>query len=230
VLCILPLKSFSAERNRVDNNQWRYPLEDIKSIIAENIVRLRHRSGMTQIGLAEKLNYSDKAVSKWERGESVPDISVLKNIADLFGVTVDYLISSGHEDEPDDVIEVVVDEVAIKKKKRSRAMITGMSVLLVWLVASVIFVPIDIATTEAVAHWLAYAYAVPASMLVWLIFNSIWFNRRRNYLIISLMVWTLLAAIHLSVLVGGFNVWQIYLLGIPGQLIISLWSVIGKKI
>ena len=230
MLCILPLKSFSAERNRVDNNQWRYPLEDIKSIIAENIVRLRHRSGMTQIGLAEKLNYSDKAVSKWERGESIPDISVLKNIADLFGVTVDYLISSGHEDEPDDVIEVVVDEVAIKKKKRSRAMITGMSVLLVWLVASVIFVPIDIATTDAVAHWLAYAYAVPASMLVWLIFNSIWFNRRRNYLIISLMVWTLLAAIHLSVLVGGFNVWQIYLLGIPGQLIISLWSVIGKKI
>lgn len=228
MLYALPQKSFLAERKRVDNNQWRYPLEDIKSIIAENIVRLRHRSGMTQIGLAEKLNYSDKAVSKWERGESVPDISVLKNIADLFGVTVDYLIESGHEDD-DDAIEVVVDEAALKKKKRSRAMITGMSVLLVWLIASVIFVPIDIATTDAVAHWLAYAYAVPASMLVWLIFNSIWFNRRRNYLIISLMVWTLLAAIHLSVLVGGFNVWQIYLLGIPGQLIISLWSVIGKK-
>ena len=198
--------------------------------LGRKIARLRKRQGLTQQALAERLGVSDKAVSKWERGESVPDISVLKNIADLFGVTVDYLISSGHEDEPDDVIEVVVDEVAIKKKKRSRAMITGMSVLLVWLVASVIFVPIDIATTDAVAHWLAYAYAVPASMLVWLIFNSIWFNRRRNYLIISLMVWTLLAAIHLSVLVGGFNVWQIYLLGIPGQLIISLWSVIGKKI
>jgi transcriptional regulator with XRE-family HTH domain len=188
----------------VDNNQWRYPLEDIKSIIAENIVRLRHRSGMTQIGLAEKLNYSDKAVSKWERGESIPDISVLKNIADLFGVTVDYLITSGHED--DAAIEVTVDEVALQKRRRSRAMITGMSVLLVWLIASVIFVPIDIATTDAVAHWLAYAYAVPASMLVWLVFNSIWFNRRRNYLIISLMVWTLLAAIHLSVLVLNVQV------------------------
>ena len=204
-------------------------MEDIKSIIAENIVRLRRRSSMTQIGLAEKLNYSDKAVSKWERGESIPDISVLKNIADLFGVTVDYLISPGHENEPEDQVEVVVDEAVLKKKKRSRAIITGMSVLLVWLVASVIFVPIDIATTGTVAHWLAYAYAVPASMLVWLIFNAIWFNRRRNYLIISLMVWTLLAAIHLSVLVGGLNVWQIYLLGIPGQLIISLWSIIGKK-
>ena len=205
-------------------------MEDIKSIIAENIVQLRHRDGMTQMELAEKLNYSDKAVSKWERGESVPDISVLKSIADLFGVTVDYLITSGHEDGGDGSINIVVDEAALKKKKRSRAMITGMSVLLVWLIASVIFVPIDIATTDAVAHWLAYAYAVPASMLVWLIFNAIWFNRRRNFLIISLMVWTLLAAIHLSVLVGGFNVWQLYLLGIPGQLIIWLWSVIGKKI
>ena len=205
-------------------------MEDIKSIIAENIVQLRHRDGMTQMELAEKLNYSDKAVSKWERGESVPDISVLKSIADLFGVTVDYLITSGHEDGGDGSINIVVDEAALKKKKRSRAMITGMSVLLVWLIASVIFVPIDIAATDAVAHWLAYVYAVPASMLVWLVFNSIWFNRRSNFLIISLMVWTLLAAIHLSVLVGGFNVWQIYLLGIPGQLIISLWSLIGKKI
>lgn len=184
---------------------------------------------MTQIELAEKLNYSDKAVSKWERGESVPDISVLKSIADLFGVTVDYLISGDHDDEPDAESEAA-DKAARQIKQRNRAIITGISVLLVWLIASVIFVPIDIATTDAVAHWLAYAYAVPASMIVWLVFNSIWFDRRRNYLIISIMTWTLLAAIHLSVLVGGYNIWQIYLFGIPGQLIISLWSVIGKKI
>ena len=203
-------------------------MEDIKSIIAENIVRLRHRSGMTQIGLAEKLNYSDKAVSKWERGESVPDISVLKNIADLFGVTVDYLIESGHEDD-DDAIEVVVDEAALKKKKRSRAMITGMSVLLVWLIASVIFVPIDIATTDAVAHWLAYAYAVPASMLVWLVFNSIWFNRRRNFIIISLLMWSVLAAVYLTLLPFQVNMWLLFVVGIPGQVIIILWSRLKKS-
>ena len=203
-------------------------MEDIKSIIAENIVQLRRANGMTQIDLAEKLNYSDKAVSKWERGESVPDISVLKNIADLFGVTVDFLITADHDPSELEVGEDI--ELQRKKKDRTRGMITGMSILLVWLVASIIFVPIDIATTGIWAHWLAFAYAVPVSMLVWLIFNAMWFNRRRNYLIISLMVWTLIAAIHLTVLVCGYNIWQMYLLGIPGQLIIVLWSKIGKKI
>jgi transcriptional regulator with XRE-family HTH domain len=186
---------------------------------------------MTQIELAEKLNYSDKAVSKWERGESVPDISVLKNIADLFGVTVDYLICSDHAEDG-----AVVDDGSQKqeeitsKKKRTRIMITGMSVLLVWLVAFLVFVPLDIVTKDTVAHLLAFAFAVPVSMLVWLVFNALWFDRRRNYLIISLMFWTLIFAVHMTVLVAGYNLWQLYLLGIPGQLIIILWSKIGKKI
>ena len=52
-------------------------MEDIRSIIANNLVILRRKKEMTQTELAEMLNNSDKAVSKWERGESVPDISVL---------------------------------------------------------------------------------------------------------------------------------------------------------
>jgi transcriptional regulator with XRE-family HTH domain len=203
-------------------------LEDIKAIIAENIVQLRRKSGMTQIELAEKLNYSDKAVSKWERGESVPDISVLKNIADMFGVTVDYLITAEHS-ENECVEEDASAAERILRKKRLHVMVMGMSILLVWLIAAVIFVPIDIATTGVRAHWLAFLYAIPTSMLIWLIFNAIWFDRRRNYLIISLMVWTLIAAIHITVLMFGYNIWQFYLLGIPGQLIIILWSKIGKK-
>ena len=91
-------------------------MEDIKSIIAENIVQLRRANGMTQIDLAEKLNYSDKAVSKWERGESVPDISVLKNIADLFGVTVDFLITADHDPSE---LEVGEDIELQRKKKES---------------------------------------------------------------------------------------------------------------
>lgn len=205
-------------------------MEDIKSIIAGNIVQLRRKSGMTQIELAEKLNYSDKAVSKWERGESVPDISVLKNIADLFGVTVDYLITAEHEEICETEQESLEDaEEVARKKKRKKVMIAGMSVLLVWLVAAVIFVPLDIVMSDTMAHWIAFVYAVPISMLVWLIFNAMWFNRRRNFLIISLMVWTLIAAIHLTVLLFGHNIWQFYLLGIPGQMIIILWSIIGKK-
>ena len=204
-------------------------MEELKLIIAKNIVMLRRRDGMTQIELAQKLNYSDKAVSKWERGESVPDIAVLKAIADMFGVTVDYLITDGH-----DVTEQVVDESVPKyardaKKHRMHRVITGMSVLLVWVIATLLFIIFDASWHRSDANYLVIVYAVVASMLVWLVFNSIWHNRRRNYLIISGLMWSVLLAVHTSILVGGFNLWQLYLLGIPGKIIIVLWSIIGKK-
>ena len=203
-------------------------MEDIRSIIANNLVILRRKREMTQTELAEMLNYSDKAVSKWERGESVPDIAVLKSIADIFGVTVDYLIQSEHEE--DESADRELGEQLAKKRLRKRGVIMGMSIMLVWLIAAVIFVPIDIMLADAVGHWNAFLFAVPVSMLVWLIFNSIWFNKRKNFLIISLLIWSTIAAIHICVLIFGYNIWQLYLLGIPGQLITSLWSVIGKKV
>ena len=206
-------------------------MEDIKAIIANNIATLRRESGMTQTALAEKLNYSDKAISKWERGESVPDISVLKSIADLFGVTVDYLIEAEHTSDGGETRDLAAqNELLSERRRRKHLMIMGMSVLLVWLVAAAIFVPIDIVLTEARAHWLAFVFAFPVSALVWLIFNSVWFDKRKNYLIISLMMWTLIISVYLMLLSFGHNVWQFYLFGIPGQLIIILWSKIGKKI
>lgn len=204
-------------------------MEDIKAIIAENIVQLRRKAGMTQIELAERLNYSDKAISKWERGESVPDIGVLKSIADMFGVTVDYLITAEHPQEDEIQEDPATAEEQIQKKKRMHVMVMGMSILLVWLIAAIIFIPIDIAVSDAKAHWLSFAYAIPVSMLVWLVFNATWFNRRRNYLIISLMMWSLITVLHLSLLMFGHNIWHFYLLGAPGQMIIILWSIIGKK-
>ena len=51
--------------------------QKLKSQIGANLSAYRKRAGMTQAGLAEKLNYSDKAISKWERGESVPDVLIL---------------------------------------------------------------------------------------------------------------------------------------------------------
>lgn len=202
-------------------------MDDIKLIISQNIVALRRKHGLTQIELAEKLNYSDKAISKWERGESIPDITVLKAIADIFGVTVDYLIRADHEHEETD--EPEMSESVVERIKRRRRMVTGMSVLLVWVIATLLFVILDIATSLGLGHFLTFAYAVPASCIVWLVFNSIWHNRRFNYVIISLMMWSLLASVYLSVLAGGVSIWQLYLLGIPGQIIIALWSVIGRK-
>ncbi len=205
-------------------------MDDIKLVISQNIVYLRKKNGMTQSTLAEKLNYSDKAISKWERGESAPDITVLKAIADIFGVTVDYLIESDHPDTDEgEETSLRSDESVIAKIKRRRRVVTIMSTLTVWVVATIIFVVLDLSLDGTWAHFLTFAYAVPAAAIVWLVFNSIWHNRRLNYIIISLFMWSTLFAVHLSTLAGGVNAWQIYLLGIPGQLITALWSVIGKK-
>ncbi len=212
-------------------------MEDLKSIIAENITALRKGSSMTQIELAERLNYSDKAISKWERGESVPDITVLKTIADMFGVTVDYLLVREHisvdqELSEEEILKHEREEKKQEKKKRlkkTHSIVAAMSVLLVWLIATLLFVILDASLNGTLRHLLVFPYAVVASTIVWLVFNSMWFNKRRNYLIISIMIWAIAVAVHITVLAGGHNLWQIYLLGIPGQIIIALWSIIGKK-
>ena len=83
-------------------------MDDLKSAFAKNVSDLRNINGMTQLELAEKLNYSDKAVSKWERGESIPDISVVMQIADIFGVSVDYLLSTEHTEDDENNITFVL--------------------------------------------------------------------------------------------------------------------------
>ena len=199
-------------------------MTDLKQTIAKNITALRQASKMTQIELAEKLNYSDKAISKWERGESIPDVTVLKSIADLFGVTLDYLVQDGHSHIPEPQQENP------GRKHRNHTVITTLSVLLVWLISTFCFVSFDIISPQISAKWLSFLYGVPVSMIVWLVFNSIWFNKRRNYLIISLLMWSILISAILTVLMFGRFAWQPVLLGIPGQIIIFVWSRFQRKV
>jgi transcriptional regulator with XRE-family HTH domain len=198
--------------------------DNLKSIIAANISDLRRRHNMTQLELAERLNYTDKAISKWERGESIPDVLVLKQIADLFGVTVDYLLQEEH---PASAETAEQEQVLTKKRQsiRARGFVTGMSILLVWLVATVLFMICDMAGTDLIPHWIFFIYAIPASMILWLVLNSIWFNRRRNYLIISLLMWSVLISVFVTIWqIASYNAGLIFMLGIPGQAIVVMWS------
>ena len=190
-------------------------MKDLKNIIADNIVLLRKEKGLTQAQLAEKLNYSDKAVSKWERGESLPDVAVLKCLSEILGVTVDYLLESDHQ-------KAELEKATVSRKKfRRRAIITSMCVMLVWLIATVVFFILDTVTNLG-HHWLCFVYAAPVSFAVWLIFNSIWFNTRRNYLIISALLWTTLGSLFVTFL--WLKLWLLFIVGIPAQIIIFLWS------
>lgn len=199
-------------------------MEDLKPIIAKNITHLRQSRKMTQIELAEQLNYSDKAISKWERGESVPDVSVLKSIADLFDVTVDYLLTDGNTPSP---VSGEGEHKAIKR--HNHIVITALSLLLVCFIATLIYVMMDIIFPGFRYRWVPFLYAVPVSMIVWLVFNSIWFNTRRNYLIISILMWSVLICLVVTLTDLSLTSWQLMLLGIPGQIIIFVWSRLRRR-
>lgn len=189
-------------------------MTDLKRIIANNIADLRKSVPYTQAELAEKLQYSDKAISKWERGESVPDIIVLKQIAQLFGVTVDYLLEEEHS-QKDKM------QLAIRQINRNHMLITGLACMLVFLIATLVFVVSDLATAVG-SFWLAYVYCVPVCSILLIVFNSIWGQKWWNFVFISLLMWSILACIYLTI--GIYGNWLIFVIGVPGQIIILMWS------
>ena len=209
-------------------------MEDIKSIVAKNISELRQSHRMTQLELAEKLNYSDKAISKWERAESSPDISVLVEIAELFGVTLDYLVKAEHPDSSaEESAEDTTAETCAEKKPRSegrynRRAIAYISESGAWIVAICAFIITTLILQRMAFQFLYFFYALPIVMTIRLIFNSVWFNPRHNYYIISLLMWSILATIHVTFLYFGVNVSLIYLLGVAGQIVIVLSSLISR--
>lgn len=209
-------------------------MEQFKKIVAENLSAMRKEHHLTQLQLAELLHYSDKAVSKWERGESLPDLIVLKQIADLYHVTLDDLVSSPEEraarnipqeteltEEPDAPPQtfLIRDE---KIHNRNRRVITTLASLLVWFIATLAFVILDTFAPDIRFTPLMFLYALPLTAIVVLVFNSLWFNKRANYLIISVLMWSSLATIYLSFL--RYNPWKIFLVGVPAQIIIIVWS------
>ena len=196
-------------------------MKDIKGIVAKNICELRQLNNMTQLELAEKLNYSDKAISKWERAESCPDISVLVQIAEMFGVTVDYLVNEENQ-------LPAISKSASDERRYNRRAIAYISESCAWIIAIVAFIITTLILKQTTFQFLYFAYALPVALIVKLVFNSVWFNPRHNYLIISILMWSLLAAIHITFLYFGIDVALIYLTGVAGQIVIVLWSFISK--
>ena len=201
-------------------------MQDLRKIIAENICELRMNAQMTQAGLAEILNYTDKAVSKWERGEAVPDITVLKEIADYFGVSVDYLLKKEHS----------ADEIAPSRAHRAEAInrfiITMITLVSVWVFASIAFIILMLSPAEA-PPWLAYIYAVPVCSVVLLVLNSVWGRRKLNFLIVSVLLWSLFLSVYLSLLtLGSLNLWMLFIVCAPAQAVILFvpgFRPVGKE-
>lgn len=201
--------------------------EKLKYQIGANIAAYRKRAGLTQLALAEKLNYSDKAVSKWERGESIPDVLTLMQLAAQFGIPVNDLLTDP-EALPGNpgTLEKAMTQVSEKalKRKANKNVILALSSTLVWFVALLAFVlmsPFDF--LEKYSR-LLFFYAIPANAIVLLSLRSAWHDFRWNKMLISAIVWGTLLSIYVTLrVVLQVSYLKLFLLGIPGQIAIFLW-------
>ena len=189
-------------------------MENLNLIIAKNICEYRKKCKLTQSELANLLNFSDKSVSKWERGESIPDINVLMQICKIFGITINDLTSEHKSYKLSRLL------------KRNKILIPIISAGLVWLVATIIFVSLLIFAPQVPKKWLCFIYAIPLSSIVLLIFSWIWGKRWMRLIFESLITWTSLLCICLSV---QKNVWYLMLIGIPVQILAILWYFMRRK-
>ena len=190
-------------------------MKELRESLAEKISSLRRANKRTQAELAERLNYSDKSVSKWERGEALPDIEVLVALGELFNVSLDYLVSD-KEFKP---------QPLSKSQKHNRAIISGLAVLTVWVIATLVFV--FCLMFAHIAVWVVFIWAIPASSIVAIVFNGIWGKHWVTFLLCSVLVWSVIASFYLQFLFffePSFNLWQMFIVGVPVQVVIILWS------
>ncbi len=190
---------------------------DVKENLAQNLILYRKSKNLTQLELAEILNYTDKAVSKWERGESVPDLAVLHQLAQFYGVTIDALVQPPKP----------VSQFKPLNLPKKRFLICLLSTGLVWLIATLCFAFLGIIIPSLEQTWLAFIYAIPITCIIMLVLMSVWGKSISNAVVTSLLVWSTITAVFLTLLntllTPVNNLWMIYLIGIPLQILIILW-------
>lgn len=191
-------------------------MKDIKEIIAKNLLSLRKKNGLTQNELAQKLNYSDNTVSRWECAEISPSIETLQKISEVYDIPLTALF----EENATELVE--------KKHKSERVhklTITLLFVSLVWFIATVVFAYGEIIFNKNM--WTLFIWAVPASFLIMIPFNEVWGTTLYKCLLTSAFLWTTLVSIYLQFL--KYNLWLIFIVGIPAQLGIIVWIFMKRN-
>ena len=203
-------------------------MHEINQKIANNLIRFRKASGLTQAELAEKINYSDKSVSKWESGNGIPDVYTLIKLAKLFDVTLDDFVGE----------DAVVENK--KKNNGSRLLIILLSSGIVWLVATCMFVMLGLIPNMGAGIWLVFLYAIAVNAILLIVYAGIWKYRLLSFFSVSTLIWMALTCLYFTVktIMNANGVvfpalWMVFLLGIPLQVLEALWvffrSLFGKN-
>ena len=189
----------------------------IKEIISRNIVNLRKEKGLTQIELADALHYSNKAISKWEKGDSLPDAETLYEIAKFFNVSIEYLFTN-HD-------EVILNkEQANKIRKKEIIFYTSLVTIVCLLVYSVIALIFSIipqlSRNNIITILLLYGAGVIAIILIIQICLKV---KKYITLLLSLLIWDL--TIGLNLLFWEYSINYIYIIAILLQIIVIITPI-----
>lgn len=193
-------------------------MKEIKQIIANNLISLRKKNNLTQNQLAEKLNYSDNAISRWEHAEVTPSIETLQQVADIFQVPLRSLIE-------DNAIEASEKNNRIQMVNKLAVILISMS--LVWLLATIIFVCSQLIFNYN--FWKIFLWAIPVASLVMFPFNKYWGKHIYKFVILSIFLWSLISSIYIQFYSIQPWLWLIFIIGIPIQIALAIWAFVKPK-
>lgn len=204
-------------------------MQDLSHIVGNNLSNLRKQKGLTQLELATILHYSDKSISKWELGYAIPSVDILKEFADFYGVTIDFLIC----EQEQEAIQEVIEQSEEKKDPQgvNKAIVLSLLNVAVFLIATLVFIA-AIMRGNMGSSWLAFLWAVPACCFVSMVCVRLFYGRNKiaTIVLLSCFIWTLVLAVsfyfHFEV---GEPIWYILTACIPIQVIIILSIFIRRN-
>lgn len=195
--------------------------KDIKQIIAKNLANLRKNKKITQTELADQFGYSDKAISKWENGDTLPDIQTLYQLCEFYNVSLDFLVSEQSFDEKIKYINHLNKRVII-----NNSLIELLYCSFVWILAVIIYVYLY--TFSEINYWQIFIWAIPATTIVMLLFTKVWKQKLYTFIVRSLFFWTLVTACYIQFI--EYNIWPLFFLMIPIQVALILAIAINDKL
>lgn len=200
-------------------------MEKLESIIASNLIYLRKKANLTQLEFGEKFSYSDKTVSKWELGTVIPSVDVLKQIADFYNVSVDYILTEHQTQKEFD------SEISRVVNPKDKIIFMALAVTVVWCIAAVVYA-FGAMIQSIDKSWISFVWATPASFLVLAYFTGRFFKTSSMSLVfLSIFVWTILTAVylHLGLIDTNWNSWFLFIVGVPVQALLVLLMLKKKN-
>ena len=188
-------------------------MESLEKVFSKNLIKYRNLMGLKQSELAKMINYSDKSISKWERGEGLPDLKATKSLCDIFGITIDDMLKENSDHEKK-ITKTIIN------KRRKHFITSLLSTSLVWLIATIVYVSLLICKVDG-NIWLPFIYAIPISAIVLIVFSSLWGNNLLQFLCVTLLLWGVIISVTLSTPID--NIWYVCEIGVVGQIMIVLW-------